>query len=276
MMSPEAMAPDTVALKDGTELKGLILRNSASSVLIETADGEREIRKESIRRIVDQRGDEAAMAAVTPRGKLPHWHGIVQDFRHHDSVRSFRPVPATAIDEGFLRNIPYLSYRVNETMELNIYGPPGNPVAVEMGVYGRGAASMQQRKRMREFLAGHVGSRKEVAALYSLDMDGGEVRAGGLAMRCLPPSAPEAFGGWWLCLYDPSRLEGARLDAETYARVTRPFSEVNDRNGSLRAQMDDPSWIASTAGSAAATMPWLKGFTRDHTGTLRLDQPATP
>lgn len=269
-MSPEAMAPDTVVLNDGTEIRGLILRNAAASLFMETAGGEREISKGDIRRIIDQPGDEAAMAAVTRAGRLPHWHSIVQDFRHHDSVRSFRPVPPTRIDNGFLRNIPYISYRVNETSELNIYGPPDDPVAVELGVYGKGASSTRQRKIMREFLAGHLGSRREVAALYALDLDGGEVRAGRLAMRCTPPSAPDAYGGWWLCIYDPARIEGARVTDAAYERVTRPFEEVNDRNGSLRAQADDPNWLESAATAIGA--PWMQGFTRDRQGVLRLRQ----
>lgn len=270
--SPESMEPDTVVLADGTEVRGLILRNSATSVLMETAGGEREIPKDGIRRIIDQPGDEAAMAAVTRPGRLPHWHPIVQDFRHHDSVRSFRPVPATAIDNGYLRNIPYISYRVNEAAELNIYGPPDNPVAIELGVYGKGASSLRHRKMMREFLAGHLASRREVTALYSLDLEGGEVRAGKLALRCTPPSAPDAYGGWWLCIYDPSRIEGARVGADAYARLTRPFGEVNDSNGSLRAQADDPSWIEAAAG--AVGLPWLQGFTRDKQGVLRPGSPS--
>lgn len=267
--TPGSLRTDTVVLKDGTEIHGLILRNSASSVLIETEREELEISKDRIRRIIDQPGDDAAVAAVTPAGHLPHWHSIVQDFRNHDSTRAFRPVPPTAIDNGFLRNIPYLSYRVNDNAEMNIYGDPKDPVALELGVYGRGAFSQRQRLVVREFLAGHLGSRKEIAALYALDLNGGEIRAGRLAIRCTPPKAPDAYGGWWLCLYDPARLEKARVSDKAYARVTRPFDEVNDRNGSLRAQSDD-TLLDSARNSMSDVMPWLRGFSRDKTGVLHI------
>ncbi|MBE2180776.1 MAG: hypothetical protein IAE97_09920 [Chthoniobacterales bacterium] len=260
---------DTVVLKDGTEIRGLILRNSASNVLIETGREELEISKDNIRRIIDEPGDDAATSAVTPAGRLPHWHSIVQDFRNHDATRTFRPVPATAIDNGFLRSIPYLSYRVNENAEMNIYGDPEDPVALELGVYGRGAFNRRHRLTVREFLAGHLGSRREIAALYALDLDGGEIRAGRLAIRCTPPGAPDAYGGWWLCIYDPARLEKARVGDKAYAKVTRPFHEVNDRNGSLRAQSDD-TMLDSALNSMSGTMPWLRGFSRDKAGVLHV------
>ncbi len=266
----EPLQTDIVALKDGTEIRGLILRNSAASVLIEANGEELEISKDRIRRIIDQPGDEAAKMAVTPAGRLPHWHTIVQDFRNHDSTRSFRPIPATEIDNGFLRNIPYLSYRVNDNAELNIYGNPEDPVALELGVFGRGAFNRKQRRMVREFLAGHLGSRREIAALYSLDLDGGEIRAGRLTVRCTPPGAPDAYGGWWLCVYDPVRLEKARVGDAAYAKVTRPFDEVNDRNGSLRAQADD-TMFESTVNSLSDAMPWLRGFSRNKAGILHID-----
>lgn len=260
---------DAVVLKDGTEIRGLILRNSAASVLIETGREELEISKDNIRRIIDQPGDDAAATAVTSAGRLPHWHSIVQDFRNHDATRSFQPVPATAIDNGLLRNIPYLSYRVNENAELNIYGNPEDPAALELGVYGRGAFNQRQRLTIREFLAGHLGSRREIAALYKLNLDGGEVRADRLAIRCIPPGAPDAYGGWWLCIYDPARLEKARISDEAYAKVTRPFDEVNDRNGSLRTRSDD-TVLESALNSLSETMPWLRGFSRDKAGVLHV------
>ena len=258
---------DAVVLKDGTEIRGLILRNSAANVLIGTGGKELEISKDHIRRIIDQPGDDAAAAAVTSAGRLPHWHSIVQDFRNHDATRTFRPVPATAIDNGFLRNIPYLSYRVNGNSELNIYGNPEDPVALELGIYGRGAFNRRQRLTVREFLAGHLGAAGDRSPLQA-EPRRREVRAGRLAIRCIPPRA-DAYGGWWLCIYDPARMEKARVSDKAYAKVTRPFHEVNDRDGSLRAQSDD-SMLDSALNSISGTMPWLRGFSRDKTGVLHV------
>lgn len=267
MMPP--LTSDSIVLQDGTELRGLILRNSAVSVLLDTPEGEKEIPKENIRRIAEGASLADLGMELTKPGRLPHWQSIVRDFRNHDSTRSFRPVPATAIDNGFLRNVPYHSFRVNERAELNIYGDPSDPVAVELGVYGRGARSKKAKLMMREFLAGHLGSGAEIAALYGLDLAGGETRVGRLAIRCTPPEAPDAYGGWWLCIYDPARLEQARVSDAAYTRVTQPFVEVNGSEGSMRAAQDDPAFM-QMVDSLAETLPWVRGFTRDAQGVFRL------
>lgn len=269
MMMP-SVKPDEIVLKDGTTVQGLILRNSAVSLLLETSEGEVEIPKENIRRI-----DEGARLPdrgmdVTKPGRLPNWQSIVRDFRNHDAIKSFRPIPATAIDNGFLRNIPYHSFRVNEKAELNIYGDPADPVAIELGVYGKGQRSKKAKLMMREFLAGHLGTRAEIAALYDLPLTGGEMRAGRLAIRITPPEAPDAYGGWWLAIYDPARLERARVPGPAYAKVTRPFAEVNDKKGSMRAQMDDDMSLMQMVDALASQLPWVRGFSRDRGGVLRV------
>jgi hypothetical protein len=266
-----SVKPDEITLKDGTMLRGLILRNSAVSLLVETSDGEVEIPKENIRRIEEGAHLPDHGMDVTKPGRLPNWQSIVRDFRNHDSTKSFRPIRATAIDNGFLRNIPYHSFRVNEKAELNIYGDPANPVALELGVYGKGARSKKAKLMMREFLAGHLGTREEIAALYSLDLSGGEMRAGRLAIRCTPPDAPDAYGGWWLCIYDPSRIERARVSDAAYAKVTRPFEGMNDKNGSMRAQQDDDMSLMQMVGGLADQLPWVRGFSRDRDGVLRIE-----
>ena len=67
--APETM-PDRLEMNDGSSIRGLILRNSASSVLIQTEKTEVEIPKSSIRRIHDAPDDGMAFSAVTRRGRL--------------------------------------------------------------------------------------------------------------------------------------------------------------------------------------------------------------
>lgn len=269
MMPP--VRPDEIMLTDGSTVRGLILRNSAMSVLLDTDRGEIEIPKAKVRRIAegaDLPGDDGM--ELTRAGRLPSWQSIVRDFRNHDATKSFRPVPATAIDNGYLRNVPYHSFRVNEKGELNIYGDPADPVAIELGVYGRGARSRKTKQMIREFLAGHLGTRAEIAALYGLDLSGGETRVGRFTIRITPPEAPDSYGGWWLSIYDPARLERARVSDRAYAKVTRPFAEVNDKKGSMRAEQDDDPSFMQMVDMLADQLPWARGFSRDRQGVFRL------
>ncbi len=268
---PETM-PDRLEMKDGSSVQGLILRNSADAVLIQTGKNELEVPKSSIRRIHDAPDHGVAFDRVTKPGRLPQWRSIVHDFRNHDAIQSFVMIPATAVDNGIFRNIPYLSFRFNERGELNVLGDPEDPVGLEFGLYGKKSFGARQKRVIREFLAGHLHTREEIAALYSLDLKGGTARAGNLVFTITPPDAPDAYGGWWVSIYDAKRLDSARLSDAAYAKVTRPFDQVNRKDGSLRAEnaAANKDWLARTMRNLTGEVPQLRGFYRDKAGVFRV------
>jgi hypothetical protein len=264
--------PDRLEMNDGSSIRGLILRNSATSVLIQTEKTEVEIPRASIRRIHDAPDDGMVFSAVTKKGRLPQWRAIVHDFRNHDAIKSFVMVPATAVDNGVFRNIPYMSFRFNDRGELNVLGDPEHPVGLEFWIYGRNSFTTRQQRILREFLAGHLHSREELRALYAVNLAGGTARAGNLVFEITPPSAPDAYGGWWLSIYEADRLKGARLSDKEYAKVTLPFDLVNRRNGSLRAEhaAAQQNWLARTMRSVSGDVPKMRGFYRDKDGVFHL------
>ncbi len=270
--APPNTTPDRLEMNDGSSLRGLILKNSADSVLIQTAKAEIEIPKSSIRRIHDAPDDGVAFDTVTKKGRLPAWRAIVHDFRTHDAIKSFVMVPATAVDNGVFLNIPYMSFRFNERGELNVLGDPEDPVGLEFGLYGKKSFGPRQKRVLREFVAGHLHSREEIRALYSLDLAGGTARAGNLVFEMTPPDAADAYGGWWLSIYEANRLEGARLSDKEYAKVTQPFDEVNRRDGRLRAEKAEAhrKWLNRTMPGTTGETPKLRGFYRDKNGVFRL------
>ena len=264
--------PDRLEMLDGSSLRGLILRNSPHEVLLQTEKSEILVPKSAIRRIHDGPDDDVFYADITNRGDLPSWRSIVHDLRTHDSIKFFEQIPATSIDNGLLRNIPYLSFRVNQHAELNVYGDRDNPAAIEFGIYGRGRLTDQKRRVFREFIAGHLDTREEIAALYSLSRDKREARAGQLAFRMIGPDDPDGYGGWWIVVYHPGRLEKARVNDRAYAKVTLPFDQVNRRNGSLRtdATQTNLSWLSRKMHDLTGQIPDLRGFYRDKDGVFRL------
>ena len=78
----------------------------------------------------------ALYTEMNRKGKLPSWRVIANDLRTHDTIKSLVEIPATVIDNGEFKNVPYKSFRVNNDVELNIYGDPENPAGIELGIYG--------------------------------------------------------------------------------------------------------------------------------------------
>jgi len=187
-------------------------------------------------------------------------------------VRIFEQIPPTAIDNGLLRNIPYLSFRANEKFELNIYGKPQRPVAIEFGVYGAGRPDDRTRRIFREFIAGHLHSKDQIAALYSLSPEKRNARAGKLAFRLITPDDPDGYGGTWIVVYRPDAIAGARLSDKAYAAITKPFDEVNNPDGTLRADKMDSNinWLDNMLEKMTGEDPELRGFYRDENGVFRV------
>lgn len=265
-------APDQVRLNDGTELRGLILQNTSDMVVLETRSGEARIPKEYIRRIDDAPNGEAIFADLVGRDSLPSWRSIVHDMRTYDGITSFEQIPPTAIDKGLLRNIPYLSFKVNERAELNVYGDPDKPVAVEYGVYGAMRSTERPRRMFREYIAGHLGTKEQIDALYSLSPETRDAKAGKLSFRLILPNDADGYGGTWMVVYRPDQIERARLNDGQYAKLTRPFGHVNNRDGSLRSDRaaENRNWLEGLMESLTGEEPELRGFYRDANGTFHV------
>lgn len=266
--------PDTVILKDGTKLRGLIVKNTASEVILQHEFHERIIPKSDILRIDDH--PDILYTDVPRRGDLPSWRVMANDLRTHDNIKSVLEIPATMIDTGVFQRVPYKSFRVNRDIELNIYGDPNDPAGIELGIYGTNSGNTKLRRMLRGYLAGFLSTRKEVAALYSLDLNGGIARAGNLTLEITPKDAPDAYGAWWISLYHEKALDEARLSEAEYARLTKPLEEVIDPNGRVRARWT-PQEVAMSERVEDDDAPvLLRGFYRDRKGEFRVIEDPAP
>lgn len=267
-------APDSIILKDGRIIRGLIIKNTRDAVLMQEKYGEHSYPKSEIVRIYDGEDLGIEMTDIHRRGELPPWRVLANDLRTHDSIKSLIEIPATLIDNGVFKNVPYKSFRVNNNIEVNIYGDPENPAGLEIGIYGRHVNNKKLRRTLRSYIAGYLTTREEVAALYSIDLRGGERQAGSLTFEITPPNAPDAYGAWWISLYNKKQLDEARLSDEEYALLTRPVHEVMDKRGYLirgnkwtEAQADLSRRLEAVGNSARVL---LRGFYRDKNGNFRL------
>ena len=229
--------------------------------------------KSRIVRINDNADTNALYTDLNRKGKLPSWRVIANDLRTHDAVKSLVEIPATVIDVGDFKNVPYKSFRVNNDIELNIYGDPENPAGVELGIYGPRSGDMRLRKMIRGYLAGFLTTREEIGALYSLNLEKGITQAGNLILEITPKNAPDAYGAWWVSLYNLKDLQRIRLSDAEYAKLVRPVNEVIDKRG----RVISGGWSEKDArkskkinklGESAKVL--LRGFYRDDKGAFRL------
>jgi hypothetical protein len=270
---PAMRNPDAIILKDGSTVRGLIVANVRDSVTIQEEYGERTIPKSEIVRIRDEADTGTYFTDPGRKGDLPSWRAIVNDLRTMDEVKSLEQIPATVIDNGEFKNVPYVSFRLNKGVELNIYGDPNDPAGLELGIYGSRSGDRKLRKTLRAFLAGYLASRAEIAALYAVDLDEGLITIGDMVIEVTPKDAPDAYGAWWISLYYPKELAAVRLSDAAYTRLTIPAAEILRKDGSVA----DDAWDREDARHSTRLMQdgederlFVRGFYRDKSGQFRL------
>jgi hypothetical protein len=159
----------------------------------------------------------AFMLAPRKRGpvmQFADWTSVVYEFKGGEWGQPGESIPSTVIDVGVLKNVPYSSWRAGD-YEMNIYGDGVVPACIEIGVYGEAAKDRKAQQRCRAFMSSIVESQGAKAIIERLRAQGESIEAEGFTFEATPPDAPDAYGGWWISVYNTKALDSARAsDAE--------------------------------------------------------------
>ncbi len=259
-------------MNDGAVYQGLIVKSDANEIILQQESGEHVIPKAAIQRIDDAKKTMAYFTDLIDRDKAPPWRMMVQDMRCNDAVKSFIQIPPTTISQGYLKNVPYLSFHINKHAEMNIYGDPKNPACVEFGTYGKGEHLKKFQEIARQFFAGYLSSRGAIKTLYSLNLDGDERSMGQFVFKVMPSSDPASNGGWWISIYDPVRLKKARVSDAVYQKMTLPTEQVRMKNGELQYKLEalHMAFLNSSMKHWLGKLPGFHGFYRDENNELKM------
>ena len=129
-----------------------------------------------------------------------------------------RQIPATVIDNGVLAYVPYSSYQIGPDRELNIYGDPKNPACVEIGLYRTLLNNPEEMHRCLALLHRIVPN----IDLMHLRPSGGRMLKNGVVAEITPPDAPDAYGGWWISIYNLDKLHAEQGTEASVSIITVP------------------------------------------------------
>ena len=160
-----------------------------------------------------------------PAKPLPNRTRCRQTLSVKPWAKGLKQIPSTVIDKGVLRNVPYTSYRAGE-YELNIYGDPEAPACFEIGIHGALLKSADARKNCYDIVGVILGDASSVAFLKTLNPEGDKKARGGITYEITPPTAEDAYGGWWISLYSEALLDRSRATAAEMAKITTTVKEV--------------------------------------------------
>lgn len=269
---------DQITLKSGKVVGGLITHRSHDGITLQTAEGDRTYRMEDIQRIQDQSEADLGYVGNAEPGDLPPWRVIINDIRNSDAIREFFEIPPVRITNGAFANVPYLSFRGNERLQLNIFGPLDSPTGLEISIYGPDRNDEELQKLCRTFLATFLSSRGEVGALYEIPLSGGERRVGPMVLEVGPTRGNGVAEAWRIAVYNTREIERLWVPDEKYTSITIPAAEVLHPSGMVRSDAwdhDNSSNLPGLSLEVGGTRVNLRGFYRDENGSFQLLQVTT-
>jgi hypothetical protein len=255
--APTALA-DTLLFSSGRTVTGTVLQTNANYVLLLTDYGMLNYSPLIIKEIKIERAEEPDVASTN---RLPSLKQALLQLGVQPWASALRQIPATVIDKGMLRDVPYMSFRCGEDYEVNIYGDPEHPAGIEAGVYRKLIGDAAARENCVGFVARVLNHQPDRQLLHELNLDRDLRALDGLTFEITPPFAEDAYQGWWISIYSERALNAARASEEELKRITMPKAAAG--------QSQNPeAWSVEDLKSARRAPPTVITFYSSGLGEL--------
>lgn len=213
---------DTLVLGSRT-VTGTVLQTNSGNVLLMTDAGTLSYSLAIIREI---HIDKAEAPDYSTTNRLPGSKSLIIQLSRRSWAGEIKQIPATVIDKGILKYVPYVSYRVGADYELNIYGDLDAPAGIELGMYHELASDMKAKINVVKFIASVVGQIQDRNIIGGLNPLKDLQKREGFTFEITPPSAEDSYGGWWLSIYSEQQLDLARASADEIRRISLSKDEA--------------------------------------------------
>src|SRR6185503_12027580 len=118
---------DTIRLKNGGSLEGVIVKEGDGAVVVRLKYATVTLDRSDIESIEKKAAEDAPAAKAL---RLPRWDRCIEVVASRPWSGQLRQIPATVIEKGILKNVPYMSHKSGNT-EFNLYGDPDEPAGLE-------------------------------------------------------------------------------------------------------------------------------------------------
>jgi hypothetical protein len=250
---PPPVFADTVVFSNGRTLSGTVVRTNGDDVLIVTDFAAFNFSRGSIKEI---NVEQAESVEPSSTNRLAAFKVALALLAKQPWAADLRPIPATVIDKGILRNVPYTSFRCGDDYEVNIYGDLEHPAGIEVGVYRKLLEDASAKKNCLNLTTEFLGRPEDKEFVRGLSTDKDLKTKDGLTFEITPPSAEDAYMGWWVSVYSESLLNGSRASEDEMKRISIPKAEA-EREASAA---DQTSWSAQDLKLARKTFPATISF----------------
>lgn len=206
----------SVKLKNGQKIEGTVLQSSEGNSTVAVSYGTVTVSTGDVESV---ESSEPAPEATPGQGRLSKWDRCLQVLvASRKNGPDVTPIAATVIDKGEFRNVPYQSHRSGD-LEFNIYGDPDDPACLEIGIYQK-SPSLEARKECLKTMVSLLNDPKDRDALKSESLDEGKIERAGLTFEVTPSIAEDAYGAWWISIYDAKLVDQQRATDKELPQIT--------------------------------------------------------
>jgi hypothetical protein len=238
-----AFADKLVLVGDQT-ITGTVLQTNEDHVLLLTDYGTESIIRSIIRKTSIDRINRAEMSGTN---RLPDSKGLILFLSEQPWASNLKQIPATVVDKGIVRNVPYISFRCGEDYEVNIYGDLDHPAAIEAGVYRKLLEDGSAKSNCVAFVSALLGRGPDKAIVQSLDAEKDLKTFDGLTFEITPPTADDAYLGWWITVYSEQKLNLARASDAELRQITSVRTGTGQDQGPTAWSADELKLARSTS-----------------------------
>jgi hypothetical protein len=207
-----AAVDERIPAKQRVEEAEAVLRNTPKTMREVRALAEEEAKR---------RAEEVEAARKAEAHRLADAEKCREVAARQTGAADLEQIPATVIDTGVLRHVPYKSFRAGN-FEINIYGDPDEPAGLEVGIYKSLVLSQRAKNQCLEFMAAVLNDPADRDMLKSLQLKQDIRRRDRLTFEVTPETAEDAYGGWWISVYDSTALDRSRASPQELAAITVP------------------------------------------------------
>lgn len=245
MFAVTAVRADVLVLQNGAVVSGKILQQENSSILFQTRGG---AYRYPLAWVKEARKEDTATPRAANNGQaIPDWAQIVTLLADSGFAPAIQQVPATVINYGKFRNVPYVSFRCGYGgYEINVFGDLDQPAAIEIGAMNNLHDNAEARSNCVHFISSVLANTADRKVVQSLNWSQNDVETnGGLNFETVMPGEWGSYGGWWISVCNPTALDRARAtDAELMAIAESRTAATNPAATSAPMTGASPSTVA--------------------------------
>jgi hypothetical protein len=232
---------DVVVLTDGQVISGEVLQQDEKGVLIKMDYGTFTFPNSRVKD-VKKEVPSARLNENTVTNRIPDWGRILTTLKACEWGNGLKQIPATVIETGSLKNVPYVSFRcAGGCYELNIYGDLDRPAGFEIGVQKPLLQSDAARSNCVEFVCSTLRSEDDRKVVREIKWTKDVVKRDGLTFETTLPTEEDSYGAWWISIYDETEIVAARASGKEILAISEPvFAQKKPQAITAQPTRQDP------------------------------------